>query len=236
MIQKAFNKMVVIKLVIVCFLLLSHNSLYGQYLNLDSIQILPENATLEDTIRLRIVLEFPYTESNLNNYSIEVLEDESKIMIETCYYMGLSASPSTSTDTIEIGVLEDEEYQINFAANTVGLQGANCNNQSLSDTFQFIIQTSSGDILSNVNTTNQKIYTSISLLNKLIEQKLEIQNKRQDEVLVEIYNLFGHRISYTTIEGIGVHSIDLSSLNSSTYICTFSANKKFLNSVKFVKL
>jgi hypothetical protein len=58
---------------------------------------------------------------------VEINESENRIRIEACYFVGVLSSPSYTIDTLTIGVLENEEYDVKLVVGVTDI-GSVCIN------------------------------------------------------------------------------------------------------------
>ncbi len=84
---------------------------FAQYPSLGSAEVIPSNPTTNDEVFLATYVTTAYQGSYLGS---AVSVSNNIIFVESCYFEGVSASPSTYYDTISLGFLNSGIYSLEY--------------------------------------------------------------------------------------------------------------------------
>jgi hypothetical protein len=192
-------------------------------------ELLPQSPSLEDSIKLKLRVDFVMAYSDLSEYDVEVDELENRIRIETCYEVGPFATYSHTVDTITIGILKQKEYDLTiiFGEGFTYVSG-NCDFNPSADSVKLQIHPKQGIV---VNSKILKVeQPEIEINNDLTNSVIYIENSQPISVQVKIFNIHGVELKSRSVAKYGKESISISEMSPGIYICSVQSENRIIKS------
>ena len=174
---------------------------------LGTIEIIPENPTVNDNIYLATLVTTPNLGENLG---YEIIQNDRIIVIAACYYIGFSLQPWSFYDTISLGKKQAGIYGLNYIARLSSKEDT-CDLMDRSST-HFVFRVS---LVSSVESPSQDL--EVTCFPNLVLRDKTIIRSNQRLNTIEIFNSFGERLlNKSDIQKKSIE-IDMSKFAPGTY-------------------
>jgi len=190
---------------------------------IDSLKIIPNNPTTNDTVKVISYTMHPNSDCSLTNSSVSITNDT--ITVNASYTLGMLPTICNSIDTLTIGVLNAGTYELTYhLADTAPPTTYDI------DTIMFTVQ--------QLNTLQHVEYSEKEIRvypNPTISQiNIELKILPADRYQIDFYSILGQKIK-TVKTGKSNVSIDISDLTQGVYFITITDRHGGLWTRKVIK-
>ena len=177
---------------------------------IDSLKIIPNNPTTNDTVRVIGYTRHPNSDCSLANSSVSIANDT--ITVVTSHTLGMLPTICNSIDTLTIGVLNTGSYELTYhLADTAPPTTYDI------DTIIFTVQ--QVNALQPADNSGQKI--KVYPNPTATELNIDLKTLPSDEYHINIYSVLGQKIKMVKTDKNNV-SINISDLTEGVYFITIT--------------
>jgi len=206
--------MVKMKSSLLLYFICACTCVFGQIQSIGPFQLLSDPDNQNDSIKLEVTVNYYSAPGNLVDYVVNVDESKNIIEIQSCYFSGPLTTFDISIDTLDLGILFDDEYKLKYIAGEGLPVNDLCQNMYLVDTLNLTLIVSHELILNN---RNPDLISNISIHNIVNSNILGVENNTFEKLIVKIYTISGMEINKANVDVKSYKQITIPNINAGLY-------------------